>query len=253
MDAEQPNHPAETPTAPAPLVGTEWRLTHHPGPAGELVPIPTDVMATAVFADGRVAGTTGCNRYHATYGVGVGPAISFGPVAATMMACDPEPTAVERAFTAALGIAATLTVRDGNLELADADGRVILRFRAAEGPALAGTRWVAIGINNGRGGVVSTLAGAEVTAVFDEDGRVTGSGGCNRFTGTYVVEGVSMTIGLLASTLRACLVPEGVGEQETAFFAALGRVASWSIREDRLHLRDAGGALQVDFRAAVDE
>jgi hypothetical protein len=46
----------------------------------------------------------------------------------------------------------------------------------------------------------------------------------------------------------ACL--EGVGEQEAAYFAAVARLATLRIEGDRLQLRDADGALQVDFRAA---
>jgi hypothetical protein len=85
LDAQQPNRPPEV---PAQLVGIEWRLAHHRGPDGDLVAVPADVLATAVFVDGRVAGTTGCNRYDATY-VADGPALSVGPLATTMMACEP--------------------------------------------------------------------------------------------------------------------------------------------------------------------
>ena len=248
MEPPQSNRPAEPTTAPTPLVGTEWRLTHHPGPAGELVPVPVGVMATAVFADGRVAGTTGCNRYHAAY-LADGPALSVGPLATTMMACEPARDAVERAFSAALGRVVTHAVVGDTLEMAGGDGRVALRFHAAPAQRLGGTRWVATGINNGRGGVVSALDGVEVFTVFGDDGRVSGSGGCNQFTGAYTVQGDALAIGPLAATLRACLAPEGVGEQETAFFAAMDQVATWSVREGRLRLRSADGALQVELRA----
>ena len=142
----------------------------------------------------------------------------------------------------------THEVTGDTLELVGGDGRVALRFRAAPAQRLGGTRWVATGINNGRGGVVTVLEGAEVFAMFGDDGQVSGSGGCNQFSGSYTVEGEALAIGPLAATLRACLAPEGVGEQETAFFAALGRVATWSVREGRLRLRSADGALQVELR-----
>jgi heat shock protein HslJ len=245
LDAQQPNRPPEV---PAQLVGIEWRLAHHRGPDGDLVAVPADVLATAVLVNGRVAGTTGCNRYHATY-IADGPALSVGPLATTMMACEPARDAVERAFITALGDIAAYAIHGEVLDLAQADGRVLLRFRAAPAQRLSGTRWVATAINNGRGGVVSALEGAEVFAVFGDDGRVSGSGGCNQFTGPYTVEGDALAIGPLAATLRACLAPEGVGEQEAACFAALGRVATWSVREGRLRLRAADGALEVELRA----
>jgi heat shock protein HslJ len=105
-------------------------------------------------------------------------------------------------------------------------------------------------INNGRGGVASLVEGTVVTAEFGTDGRVGGSGGCNRFSGEYTLEGDDLAIGPVASTRMACLEPEGVGQQESAYFAALARVASWSFREERLQLRAADGALQVEFRPA---
>jgi heat shock protein HslJ len=112
---------------------------------------------------------------------------------------------------------------------------------------------VASAINNGRGGVAGVIAGADVSATFGDDGRVEGSGGCNRFGGPFALDGSRLSIGPLATTRMACSEPEGVGEQEAAFLAALGRAATWSIREGCLEVRDAGGALQVEFRPASAE
>jgi heat shock protein HslJ len=205
-------------------------------------------MASAIFADGVMAGSTGCNRYHAPYRVAAN-ALELGAAAMTMMACGPAQTAVERAFTEALDGVATFALAGDTLELADAAGRASLRFNAARVPSLTGMRWTATAINNGRGGMVSLLDGTEVDATLDDEGRIAGSGGCNRYSGIYAVEGAGISIGPVASTLRACLAPEGVGEQEAWFFAALGRVARWSIAEGRLQLRSADGALQVELRA----
>jgi heat shock protein HslJ len=231
------------------LEGIEWRLTHHPGSEGELVPIVDNIMATATFIDGSVAGSTGCNRYHAQCRIDEGR-LAVEAVAMTMMACDPERSAVERAFTSALEAAVTYAVAGDTLDLADANGRVVLRLRAVPALVLGGSRWIATMINNGRGGVASIVEGTVVTAEFGTDGRVAGSGGCNRFSGEYTLEGDSLAIGPVASTRMACFEPEGVGQQESAYFAALARVSSWSFREERLQLRAADGALQVEFRPA---
>ena len=239
-------------TSPISVEGTEWRLAAYAGTDGTPVAVPDGVVATAVFGDGVVAGSTGCNRYHAPYRL-VGSSIEIGPAAMTMMACEPERAEVERAFTVALAAVAAWSLADGALELIDADGLATLRFEAAPVPALVGTPWVAIGINNGRGGVAGALEGVEVIATFGDDGRVTGSGGCNRFFGPYALDGDALAIGPLATTRRACSEPEGVGEQEAAFLAALERVATWSIREGRLQLRAEDGALQVDFRPGEPE
>jgi heat shock protein HslJ len=230
-----------------PLQGIEWRLTHHLGPQGELVPTPEGVMATATFAESSVAGSTGCNRYHAEWRV-TGGRLAIGPIAMTMMACDAERSAVERAFTSGLEAAVTYAIAGERLDVADGDGHVVLRLRAAPALILGGSLWIATMINNGRGGIGSLVEGTVVTAEFGVDGRVAGSGGCNRYSGEYTLEGDRLAIGPLASTRKACLEPEGVGEQEVAYLAALARVATWSFREDRLELRSADGALQVEFR-----
>ena len=232
-----------------PLEGTEWRLTDCLGPADAFARVPADVTATAVFADEAVAGSTGCNRYHAAYDVD-GSRMSVGTVAMTMMACEPERSAVERAFVSALEAAVTFAIAGETLDLADADGRVVLRFRAVPALVLVGTGWTATMINNGRGGVASLVEGTAVTAEFGADGRVTGSGGCNGYGGPFTLDGTALAIGPLATTMRACPAPEGIGEQEAAYFAALGRVTTWSYSEDRLQLRAADGALQVELRTA---
>jgi heat shock protein HslJ len=231
------------------LEGIEWRLTHHVGTEGELVPVVEDVMATATFVGGSVAGSTGCNRYHAQYRRDVNR-LALETIAMTMMACEPERSAVERAFTSGLEAAVAFAIAGDRLDLADANGRVVLRLRAVPELVLGGSRWIATMINNGRGGVASLVEGTVVTAEFGTDGRVGGSGGCNRFSGEFTLEGDGVAIGPVASTRMACLEPEGVGEQESAYFAALARVASWTFRDDRLQLRAADGALQVELRPA---
>ena len=252
VDFAAPMGRAGPPASPT-LEGTEWMLSDHLGPDGALVPVAEEVTATASFSEGRVSGTTGCNRFSGTYRVD-GSSVSIGWLATTRMACLPPRDAVERAMTAALETTAGYTVTGDALELTNADGATVLRFRAGTGPDLVGATWVARGVNNG-GGVVSSVAldAAHVTALFAADGRVSGSGGCNGFGGSYTLDGGSMRIGPVTATRKACIEPQGVGELEAWYFAALERVARWSIQEDRLQLRSADGELQVDYRAADPE
>jgi putative lipoprotein len=77
-------------------------------------------------------------------------------------------------------------------------------------------------------------------------GQVSGSGGCNRFSGSCNVDGSALTFGNLASTRMACA--EGM-DQESAFLAALGKVRSWRVSGDRLELLDAGGVSLARFQA----
>ena len=63
---------------------------------------------------------------------------------------------------------------------------------------------------------------AQTTIEFDGEGRVFGSGGCNRFTGSYTFEDGVLGLGPLAATKMMC--PDAVMDQEDRFLAALGAV-----------------------------
>lgn len=69
--------------------------------------------------------------------------------------------------------------------------------------------------------------GAGLTIAFTGDGRVSGSAGCNQFTGTYRVEAEGqLAFSPLAATLRACTETK-VSERETRYFATLREVAGF--------------------------
>ncbi|MFW5641135.1 MAG: META domain-containing protein [Roseicyclus sp.] len=83
---------------------------------------------------------------------------------------------------------------------------------------------------------VETLAGTpvlpetEITLAFDATDRLSGSGGCNRFTATYAITGEGLSVGPVAATRVAC--PDPLQDQEVRLFELLAEVASFDIRED---------------------
>jgi len=84
--------------------------------------------------------------------------------------------------------------------------------------------------------------------LLQSDGqRLTGSGGCNRMTGSYQLNGQSITFGKVASTMMACV--DGM-EQETAFFKALDQTRAWKVQGDALELLDASATTIARFVAA---
>ena len=60
-----------------------------------------------------------------------------------------------------------------------------------------------------------------------EEAHVSGSGGVNRFTGTFALSEVELRFGPLATTRMAG--PEPAMQRERAFLDALGRVTSYSL------------------------
>jgi heat shock protein HslJ len=101
------------------------------------------------------------------------------------------------------------------------------------------------GYNTGTQAVVSVLAGTDVSIRFSADGRVSGSAGCNDFTGTYSLSGQTLTIGATATTRKTCAQPEGVMKQEGMFLKALSTVAIVRMDGERLELRARNGGLLV--------
>ncbi len=241
--------------APAdPLDGTGWTLVRYVAD-GALVDLPAGVRADARFADGRVSGSAACNSY--TAGCAVEPSMEggpssgtlrIGPCATTMMACPPPHADVERDFLAALAATAAFTVVEDRLTLLDAAGTVLAELAAVPADAYLGT-WEATGVNNGRQAVVSLVADSSISLHLAPDGRVAGNATCNRYIGAFTVDGESIVFGPLASTRMACPTDD-LAEQERAYLAALAAATTWSVRGDRLELRDATGALQAGYRRA---
>ncbi|MDK2916462.1 MAG: hypothetical protein PWR25_1019 [Euryarchaeota archaeon] len=107
---------------------------------------------------------------------------------------------------------------------------------------LAGTSWTLDSYLDENGTLIAVLPGTEVTAAFGTDGRVTGSAGCNSYGGDYRLEGTSLSISPIEQTLKFCLEPEGIMEQEARFVDLLGSAAGYRIENGRLVITDAEGA-----------
>jgi copper homeostasis protein (lipoprotein) len=80
--------------------------------------------------------------------------------------------------------------------------------------------------------------------------RIAGSGGCNRFTGSYQRNGDRLAFGKMAMTFMAC--PEGM-EIEREFMAALEEVKSWKIFGEHLELFDGNGGFLARFEARASK
>lgn len=89
---------------------------------------------------------------------------------------------------------------------------------------LTGAEWRVEDLNGA--GVIDN---AQTTLNFDPEGRVYGSGGCNRFNGGFELAGDTLTIGPVASTQMACA--EAVSNQEWTFFQLLDTPLTVSFSE----------------------
>lgn len=99
------------PMQPA-LVPSDWQVSMLDGRA-----LSADDQVTMQFAEGRVAGVSGCNRYTGPFALGDGNAISFGLLATTRMACPGEAAAIETSFVQQMARIDSYRITRGNLVL----------------------------------------------------------------------------------------------------------------------------------------
>lgn len=234
------------------VTGSPWKLASYANAEGKTVDVLAGREVTALFAQDRVAGSGGCNRYTGTF-TASGQKLTVQVGGTTMMYCPPEELMAQEAeYLAALGRAASYKVSDNQLQVSGEDGAVLLTYAALEAKPLAGTNWGLMTYNNGKGAVTSALAGTDITAVFGDGGNLSGSAGCNSYNANYEVDGLKISIGPAATTRMACAEPEGIMEQEAAYLAALQTAARYEITGDELVLLNGEGARAAEFVARPD-
>lgn len=110
---------------------------------------------------------------------------------------------------------------------------------------LKNTRWRLL---NAKGKEITLSEGqSEPYMLLELDSaRVRGFGGCNNFTGGYMMDGNNLSFSQIASTMRACL--KGM-EEEQLFHAVLAETATYAITGDTLKLLDSSGSELANFAA----
>ncbi|MFV0644714.1 MAG: META domain-containing protein [Sphingomonadaceae bacterium] len=106
----------------------------------------------------------------------------------------------------------------------------IMMVRAGAGTAqvtnpLVGDPWRVEYINGA--GVIDN---SNTTLQFAQGGRLSGSTGCNNYTGTYKVDGNALEISPLAVTERACA--PAIGDQQNRFLSFMSNVHSYKVHDD---------------------
>jgi len=123
----------ETPADP--LAGTKWQVRSYysAAEAGGMASPTGGVQLTAEFADGNVAGSSGCNTYTAGYTLD-GDSLSIGDAASTMMFCDGLMDQ-EIAFLAALQSASSFKLETNQLHILNDQDEVVVDFVPYQPPA----------------------------------------------------------------------------------------------------------------------
>jgi len=110
---------------------------------------------------------------------------------------------------------------------------------------LRGTYWKLVRLNDAP--VRVTEKQREPHLIFaDDESRVSGSGGCNRVTGGFELDGDKLRLRRMAGTMMACV--DGM-EQEQRFLRSLEKVERYRISGSHLEMLDGAGAAIARFEA----
>ncbi len=110
---------------PRSLLQGQWRVT-----AVDASAVPDDISADIRFDDGdRVSGRAACNSFRGSFEL-TGETLRFGPLATTMMACEPEVMRLESRLMNVLETVHRFAIgEDGELLLHGADGLTVEAVR----------------------------------------------------------------------------------------------------------------------------
>jgi len=117
-------------------------------------------------------------------------------------------------------------------------------------PVLEDIKWLLKSYGE-QGNLKDIIKGTEITATFySSEGQVGGSAGCNIYGGRYQIKDSTLSISEVVSTEMACLLPEGVMEQEQEFLSLLANAQSFQADDTTLTIFCSGG-LQLYFTPAT--
>jgi len=102
------------------LVPSSWQVVALEGRA-----LSDDISVTMEFANGRVSGISGCNRYTGPVTMGEDGVIEFGLLATTRMACIGEAAVIEAAFVNQMARITSYRFERGALVLLAPGGEVM--------------------------------------------------------------------------------------------------------------------------------
>ena len=118
--------------------------------------------------------------------------------------------------------------------------------------SLDATSWGMTSYSDAQGNLTDILPDTIVTADFQAD-QVSGNVTCNNYSGTYQTTGNKIKIGPLATTMRMCVGPDGIMEQEADFLSAMEAAAQYEIKGDSLEMLDDQGATILVFKRSMSE
>ena len=106
---------------------------------------------------------------------------------------------------------------------------------------LTSGRWLLQSYSTPTAGSKTVLPGTEITARFGTDGSLSGSAGCNQYSGGFMAFDETLRMSNVTSSKALCSEPEGTMEQENTFLGLLNQAAKMKISAGQLEVFDGNG------------
>lgn len=116
--------------------------------------------------------------------------------------------------------------------------------------AITETSWQLRSLTDSNSVTTPVLDGTIVTARFGMDGTLTGNGGCNGYSGRYLVKETAVVISRISRTSLACR-DSNATLQEEQYFSALEEADALRIHDRVLTFYDSKGTLLLTFGPAT--
>ena len=211
------------------LYSTQWQIVELDGtPITGLVNNKTPYLSFDK-KENRYTVITGCNTLAGTTEISSNK-LKFKQGISTMMHC--QDMRVEDGFKKIMDGISSYKLTNNELQLVGSDKSVKVKLKAmdtTENPLTQG-EWELDLLAEPGVNFQNLFPATKPTIRFGKDGNVTGHAGCNRYTGTYQVDGANVKFGGMAGTKMMCPSLDG----ENTYLKALSKVNKLSVRDNEL-------------------
>jgi len=206
--------------------------------------VDDDNPVTLAVVGDDVSGTAPCNTYRGEISLGNDGSVEITDVATTARECGDPTMEAEGEFVSALEAVDTVDVDEDNDRLVLHGDDVRLAFRSYDADELLTTTWTIVDFATGDA-IASVVDGTDPTLTFTDDGEVAMETGCNTAAAEWELDGHSLSVDPVRTTLMECDSPAGVMDQEAALVAALESAHRVEIAPGTLTILDEDGSITL--------
>ncbi len=106
---------------------------------------------------------------------------------------------------------------------------------------LTANRWVLQSYSSPETGYKTPIPGTQITARFEASGALSGSAGCNDYSGGFTAYDTNLRVSNVGVTGALCGQPDGVDQQESTYLSLLQRAVRFSVSAGQLSVFDSAG------------